>query len=256
MPFNVFITGASSGIGAALAREFHARGAFVGVVARRPEALAQWQSTLGERGVAYCVDVGQSDQIRQAASDFEQRCGGADIVIANAGISVGVATEFAEDLTVFEQVMRTNVLGVAYTFQPFIAPMKNRQRGILVGVSSVAGVRGLPGSEAYCASKAAVTTYCESLRTTLRGSGVKVVTLAPGFIKTPMTDRNPYRMPFLMPADLFAAQAAEAILRGDSYRVIPWQMAWVGRLLRILPNWLFDRLLANRARKPRQSSPA
>ena len=129
--------------------------------------------------------------------------------------------------------------------------MRARGRGTLVGIGSVAGVRGLPGAGAYSASKAAVRAYCESLRVELRGSGVRVVTLAPGFIATPMTARNPYRMPFLMPVDRFAEQAVRAIDAGVSYRVIPWPMAWVARLLRLVPDALYDRVAARRKRKPR-----
>jgi short-subunit dehydrogenase len=130
--------------------------------------------------------------------------------------------------------------------------MRARGRGTLVGIGSVAGVRGLPGSEAYCASKAAVASYCESLRVELRRSGVKVVTIAPGFVRTPLTAKNPYRMPFLMePAD-FARQAVDAMLAGVSYRVIPWQMGIVAGMLRLLPNALFDRAFGNRPYKPRR----
>ena len=130
--------------------------------------------------------------------------------------------------------------------------MKARGRGTLVGIASVAGIRGLPGSEAYCASKSAVITYCESLRGETRGSGVKVVMLLPGYIATPLTARNPYPMPFLMAAERFAELAFRAIQAGISYRVIPWQMAVVAKLLRLLPNALFDRLFAGRGRKPRR----
>jgi NAD(P)-dependent dehydrogenase (short-subunit alcohol dehydrogenase family) len=173
-------------------------------------------------------------------------------VIANAGISVGALTEHAEDLVVFERVHATNFLAAVDTFHPFVGPMRQRGRGTLAAIASVAGVRGLPGAGAYCASKAALISYCESLRVELRGSGIRVVTIAPGFIDTPMTARNPYPMPFLMPADTFARSAAGAILRGDSYRVIPWQMAWLARLLRALPNWAFDPIVQGRPRKPRR----
>ena len=173
--------------------------------------------------------------------------------MANAGISVGVITEYYEDLAAFRDVFDTNVLAMAATFHPFIAPMRDRGRGTLVGITSVAGIRGLPGSEAYCASKSAAITYCESLRVGLRKSGIKVVTIAPGFVRTPLTAKNPYRMPFLMePAD-FARRAVDAIEAQTSYRVIPWQMGVVAKLLRVLPNWAFDRLFGNRARKPRKA---
>ncbi len=253
---NVFLTGASSGIGAALARQFARPGACLGLVARRADVLAALAATLPATCHVYPLDVTDRAALLAAGRDFETRCGGTDIVIANAGISTGVLTEHAEDLAVFDQVLATNLNAVASTFHPFIAPMRQRGRGTLVAVASVAGVRGLPGSEAYCASKAALINYAESLRVGLRATGVRVVTIAPGFIRTPMTAGNPYPMPFLMDVDAFAAAARAAILRGARFRVIPWQMAWVARLLRVMPAALFDRLLAGRARKPRRTAAA
>jgi len=175
-----------------------------------------------------------------------------DVVIANAGISVGVDTAVREDLDVIARTFATNNVGLAATFHPFIAAMTARRSGALVGIASVAGIRGLPGHGAYCASKAAVISYCESLRGELRPAGVKVVTIGPGYIDTPLTQQNRYSMPFLMRADDFADRAYRAIDGGVSYRVIPWQMGVVAKLLRALPNALFDRLLAGRPRKHRQ----
>jgi short-subunit dehydrogenase len=174
-----------------------------------------------------------------------------DVVIANAGISIGVDTSLPEDLAVMARVLATNVMGMAATFGPFVAPMMARGSGTLVGIGSVAGIRGLPGHGAYCASKAAVISYCESLRGELRSSGVKVITLCPGYIATPLTKNNRYTMPFLMQPEVFAEKAAQTIAAGNSYRVIPWQMGVVAKLLRLLPNALFDRLFAGRPRKPR-----
>ncbi len=249
---NVFLTGASSGIGAALAAEFARRGATLGLVARQQAALYDIVARAPGRHHVYAVDVTDKDALIAAGRAFDDATGGADIVVANAGISVGVLTEYYEDLDAFGDVLKTNVLAMAYTFHPFIGRMRARGRGTLVGIGSVAGIRGLPGSEAYCASKAAVSSYCESLRVELKRSGVKVVTIAPGFVRTPLTAKNPYRMPFLMePAD-FARQAVEAMLAGVSYRVIPWQMGVVARLLRLLPNRLFDRAFGNRPHKPRR----
>lgn len=253
---NVFLTGASSGIGEALAREFAARGATLGLVARRQPLLDALRASLPGTHTTYACDVTDRDALIAAAHAFDQATGGADIVIANAGISEGVLTEYYEDLDAFRRVMDTNVLAMAHTFHPFIGPMRARGRGTLVGIASVAGIRGLPGSEAYCASKAATISYCESLRVELRKSGVKVVTIAPGFVRTPLTAKNPYAMPFLMDAPDFARAAADKMLAGASYAVIPWQMGVVAKLLRLLPNWAFDRAFGNRPYKPRKSAAA
>ena len=239
----VFITGASSGIGAALAREYAARGACLGLLARRREALAELAASLPhpERHRIYAADVTDRTALGAAAADFIAANGGADIVIASAGISHGTLTERPDDLPVFDAVFATNVGATVATFAPFIGAMKAQAGPCrLVGIGSVAGIRGMRGAGAYCASKAAVHSYCESLRLELRASNIKVVTIAPGYIDTPMTRNNRFPMPFLMPAKLFAAAAASVIARGHSYRVLPWQMGVAARLLRLLPNALFD----------------
>ncbi|WP_254050940.1 SDR family oxidoreductase [Zoogloea sp. LCSB751] len=251
MTLRVFITGASSGIGAALARHYAAAGASLGLVGRHREALAELAAGLPGVHAVYGVDVAQPGALADAATDFMARFGVPDVVIANAGVSVGTLTEEADDLAAFERVMRTNVLGMVATFQPFVAPLRQCGGGRLVGIASVAGIRGLPGAGAYSASKAAAIAYLESLRVELRGSGVKVVTIAPGYIDTPMTAINPYPMPFLLPADEAARRFARAIEAGVGYTVIPWQMGVVAKLLRLLPNPLFDRLFARAGRKPR-----
>ena len=250
---NVFVTGASSGIGAALAREYAARGAQLGLVARRQIKLDELARTLPGTHHCYAVDVTDRDALIATARQFEAATGGADIVIANAGISMGVLTEYYEDLETFGQVLQTNVVSIAYTFHPFIAPMRKRRAGKLVGIASIAGIRGLPGSEAYCASKAAAISYLESLRVELARDGIRVLTIAPGFVRTPLTARNPYSMPFLMDADKFARAAVDAITAGRSYTVIPWQMAVLAKVLRALPNWLYDRVMARRPYKPRKA---
>lgn len=248
---NVFITGASSGIGAALANEFAKRGACLGLVARRREALDGIAAALPGKHHTYVANITDKDALIAVARAFDAAVGGTDIVIANAGISVGVKTEFYEDLEQFAQVLDTNVLGMAITFHPFIAGMKARRRGTLVGIASVAGIRGLPGSDAYCASKAAAIVYCESLRVEMVKHGIKVVTISPGFIRTSMTKSNPYQMPFLMDVDAFAQRAADAIVAGVRYRTIPWQMGWITALLKFMPRGLFDRIMASRKQKPR-----
>jgi short-subunit dehydrogenase len=181
-----------------------------------------------------------------------ERMGLPDVVIANAGISVGMDTAERADLDVLRDTLAVNNIGMAATFHPFLAAMRQRRRGTLVGISSVAAVRGMPGHGAYCASKAAAVAYCESLRGECRPHGVRVVTLLPGYVATPLTARNRYPMPFLLDADTFADRAWRAIQAGVSRRVIPWQMAIVAHLLHALPDALFDRLFAGRGRKHRR----
>lgn len=251
----VFITGASSGIGRALALRYWREGWRLALVARREDAIRSWADTHGigaDRCLIRGADVTDPESIGAAARTCLAEQGVPDVVVANAGISVGVDASRREDMDVLARTLATNVTGLAATLQPFIAPMVARGSGRLVGVASVAGVRGLRGHGAYCASKAAVIAYCESLRGELCSSGVSVLTLCPGFVATPLTQRNRYPMPFLLQADDFAERAYRAIASRATLRVIPWQMAVVARVLPWLPNALFDRLLAGRARKHRE----
>ena len=252
----VFITGASSGIGQALAHRYHQAGFRLALVARRTSEVKTWasaQKISPDSYEIYSADVSVTDSIVAAGRDCIAHQGVPDVVIANAGISVGMDTAVRSDIDVMARTFATNNIGMAATFQPFVDAMVQRGSGTLVGIGSVAGIRGLPGHGAYCASKAAVISYCESLRGELRPHGVRVVTVSPGYIDTPLTQQNRYSMPFLMqPAD-FADRAFRTIQAGVSYRVIPWQMGVVAKLLRMLPNPLFDKVLAGRPRKRRQS---
>lgn len=250
-----YITGASSGIGEALAARYAALGWRLALVARREGVLQEWARAAGlgpDRCVAYGADVAEVPGIVAAGEACIARQGLPDVVIANAGVSVGMDTAEREDLDVMRDTLALNVLGVAATFHPFLAAMRTRGSGRLVGVASMAALRGLPGHGAYCASKAGVVAYCESLRVECRPSGVRVVTLLPGYVATPLTARNPYSMPFLIDAATFAARAVRAIDAGASRRIIPWQMALVAPLMRNLPNALYDRLFKGRKRKPRR----
>ncbi len=294
---SLVITGASSGIGLALARHYLERGVFVAAIARRSDLLQSLSNEFPNQVIGYALDVRDAAALQLAARDFISRVGIPDIVIANAGVSVGTLTEYPEDESVFRQVMDINVLGMVQTFQPFLAAMreaacsqpspqssdettshstkhakavqvagypasgesaargakpgKREKQFTLVGIASVAGFRGLPGASAYSASKAAAISYLESLRVELRSTGIKVVTLCPGYIKTPMTDINPYAMPFILDAQVAAARMARVIDAGCSFSVVPWQMGIVGWVLKRLPNWLYDRLFVNAPRKPR-----
>ncbi|MBK5913082.1 SDR family oxidoreductase [Rhodocyclus purpureus] len=247
----IFITGASSGIGEALALHYASPDTVLGLVARREHVLHGLADRLPGTTACYPLDVADADALSRAAADFIARHGAPDVVVASAGVSVGTLSEHAEDVAALRRVMDINVHGMAATFSPFIPAMRAARRGRLVGIASVAGIRGLPGAEAYSASKAAAIAYLESLRLEMRGSGVRVVTICPGYIATPMTAINPYRMPFLMPADEAARRFARIIARGDSYAVVPWQMGVVAKFLRLLPNPLYDRLFAKAPRKPR-----
>lgn len=252
----IFITGASSGIGQALAWRFYQAGYSLALVARRTEETAAWaqrQGLAAGRYRVYGADVSVMDSIIAAGQQCIAAQGLPDVVIANAGISVGVDSSCRADLEDMARTFATNNLGLAATFHPFIEAMAKRRFGTLVGIGSVAGIRGLPGHGAYCASKAAVIAYCESLRGELKNDGVKVVTICPGYIDTPLTRQNRYSMPFLMQVEDFADRAFRSIAAGESYRVIPWQMGLVAKLLRLLPNWLYDKVLAGRPRKKRSA---
>ena len=250
-PLKVFITGASSGIGEALAARYARAGATLGLCARRLEPMQALATKLGGQSACYRADVTDPACVQTAARDFIGRFGVPDIVIANAGISIGTLTEDPGDIAAFRKVMDTNVLGMVATFQPFVAPMRERRSGTLAGIASVAGIRGLPGAGAYSASKAAAISYLESLRAELHGSGVAVVTVCPGYIRTPMTAVNRYPMPFILEADDAAQRIARLIAKKRRFAVVPWQMAIVAFLLRRLPGWLYDRLFARAPRKSR-----
>jgi short-subunit dehydrogenase len=250
----VFITGASSGIGQALAASFYDAGYRLALVARRTGEIEAWASARqlsADRFRVYGADVAQTDSIIAAGNACIEQQGLPDVVIANAGISVGIDTAEREDIDVMARTFATNNVGLMATFHPFVQAMVERGSGRLVGIGSVASIRGLPGHGAYCASKAGVVAYCESLRGELHKSGVKVVTLCPGYIDTPLTQGNRYGMPFLMKAEDFAAQALRAIEAGTSYRVIPWQMGVVAKIMRMLPNAMLDRAVQGRERKKR-----
>ena len=245
----VVITGASSGIGEALARYYASPASTLGLISRRnfPYAL---EGTV----VPYAVDVTDVPALERAAADFVARFGPPDLVIANAGVGVGTHSDELADVGKLRRVLEVNLIGLAATLAAFAPAMRSAGRGTLAGIASVAGFRGLAGNGAYCASKAAAITWLESLRTELRGSGVSVVCICPGYIDTPMTRVNRYRMPFLLPPEEAARRIARAIAARRRLAVIPWQMAAVSVLLRLMPGWLYDRLAARAPRKPRDVS--
>jgi short-subunit dehydrogenase len=243
----IVITGASSGIGEALARHYAVAGNVLGVISRRPANVQGMAATL----VPYSVDVTDTRALEQAASDFVARFGAPDLVIANAGIGVGTSGEDLRDMEILRRTLEVNVVGLAATLAAFAPSMRKAGRGTLAGICSVAGFRGLAGNGAYSGSKSAAITWLESLRTEMHGSGVAVVCICPGYIDTPLTRVNRFRMPFLLTVDEGARRIARAIARRPRLAVVPWQMALVSIVLRLLPGWLYDRLAAKAPRKPR-----
>jgi short-subunit dehydrogenase len=282
---NIFITGASSGIGQALAHEYAKRFSLntsengtpasrmdiasqsialnaklnIGLVARRSEHLQQLAETLqnqyGVTCATYALDVRDASALQNAAQDFIKKFGTPDIVIANAGVSRGTLTEEKDDSKAIQAIFDINVMGMVHTFQPFIAAMKlaaiQGKAGQLVGVASVAGIRGIPGSGAYSASKSAVITYLESLRTEMQHYDIAVSTIAPGYIRTPMTEINQYKMPFLLDADVFSERFVNAIESKVRFKIIPWQMGVVARIMRLIPPRLWDYLMKKAPHKKR-----
>jgi short-subunit dehydrogenase len=247
----VFITGASTGIGAALARHYAGADNAIGLFARRRDLLVRLAADLPGQCAIYPADITDTPALEAAAGDFLARYGTPDLVIANAGISVGTHGDEMRDVDKLRRVLDVNVAGLAATLAAFAPAMRAAHRGTLCGIASVAGFRGLPGAGAYSSSKAAAITWLEALRAELAGSGVSVVTICPGYIDTPMTQVNKYRMPFLMSADDAARRIARAIEARRRLAVIPWQMAIVSSLMRAMPGWLYDRLAARAPRKPR-----
>lgn len=250
----VFITGASTGIGAALARHYAGaagKEGALGLFARRRDLLEKLAASLPARSTIYPADIADTAALDAAARDFLARHGVPDLVIANAGISVGTRGDDSQDVEKLRRVLDVNVSALAATLAAFAPAMRAAGRGTLCGIASVAGFRGIPGAGAYSASKAAAIAWLEALRNELSGSGVSVVTICPGYIDTQMTQVNKYRMPFLISADEAAVRFARAIESKRRLAVIPWQMAIVSSLMRAMPGWLYDRLAAHAPRKPR-----
>ena len=242
------ITGASSGIGRALAVALAARGARVGVTARRAERLAalagQVRASGGVIETATC-DAGDRAGTLSAIRGLAETLGPVDLLVANAGLGQSAGAD-PMNVPGLEEMVRVNLLGVAYAFEAVMEPMLARRGGHLVAISSMAAYKGLPGSAGYCATKAAVNTYCEGLRIELRGRGVAVTCVCPGFVTTEMTAGKTHPMPFLMDADAAARRILGVLPRRPKVFNFPRRMAWVMALLRRMPDWF----IARQARKP------
>jgi short-subunit dehydrogenase len=243
----IVITGASSGIGDALARHYAAEGVVLGLISRRKVGMHR----LPGQTVSYSLDITNEPALAAAAQDFIRRFGAPDLVIASAGIASGTDGADLRDVAKLKRILDVNVAGLAATLAAFAPAMRAARRGTLAGIASVAGFRGLAGNGAYSASKSAAITWMESLRAELHGSGVSVVCICPGYIDTPMTRVNRFRMPFLLSADDAARRIARAIAGKRRLAVIPWQMALASLALRAMPGWLYDRIASRAPRKPR-----
>lgn len=251
-PFqNVVLTGACGGLGQALAHQLIDAGAHVALVGLQRPALAKLAARAPERCSIYTPDVSDRAAMQAMAAGWLARHGTPDCVIANAGVAGGFDAACADDLAVLRRMLEINLLGVATTFQPFIAPMRQRRHGTLVGVASIAGWRGIPGNAAYCASKGGLMRYLESLRADLRGSGLTVCTVSPGYLRTPLTAGNRFAMPGLLEPGDAARQLLAQAARGREHIVLPARMGWLARALGTLPARWHDHILRGQPRKPR-----
>ena len=238
------ITGASSGIGRGLAKELAGRGALVGLVARRADALRELQTeieTAGGRATAVAGDVRDASSIKSATDTIASELGPIDVLIANAGIGTSTDGSLVSGEEV-AKVISVNVIGAANSVSAVLPQMVERGKGQLVVISSLAAYRGLPKSAAYCASKAAVSALFESLRLDLAPKGIDVTIIHPGFIKTPLTAGRDAQMPFLMELDDAVKKIAHAIERRKKSYAFPWQLATIVRAGMIMPIWMYDRI--------------
>lgn len=229
-----------------MAREYARRGWAVGLVARRAElldALATDLRAAGAQAHWHAADVTDPDAIREAAARIADALGPIDLLVANAGAGHPTRAHLVP-VDTWMQVLRLNVDGAIYSAGAVLPDMVARGQGHVAVVSSVAGFRGLPGSAAYSASKAAVTMFFESLRVDLRRNGIAVTTIHPGFVATPLTAKNRFSMPFLMPAERAARIIADGLDRKRADITFPWQMRLLMAWVRVLPNWLYDAVLS------------
>jgi hypothetical protein len=242
----IFITGASSGIGAALARHYAALGSALGLVARRAnllEALAVELGDGGARVTLYPGDVSDTAFMQEASNRFLEAEGGADVVIANAGIGLSkpLAAAGAERVA---RLWAVNTTGVSNTLVPFIPALISQRSGVLVAMSSVAGFRALPGNTVYSASKAAIIAFMDGLRMELSGTGVHAMTICPGFVRTPLTEKNQFPQPFMLEAERAAELMSRAIEARKNTYTLPWQMRFVKGGLRLAPEALLRRVIS------------
>lgn len=256
---NAVLTGACGGFGQALARELIAGGARVALVGLNRAVLDELAALAPGRTAVYTPDVSDGAAMAAMSADWMGRHGAPDLVIANAGVAGGFDTARPEDLAVLRRMLEINLIGVAATFSPFLPAMTamatTGRPGALVGVASIAGWRGLPGNGAYCASKAGLITYLQSLRAELRRANVTVHTVSPGYLRTALTAGNRFAMPGLLEPDDAAHRLLAGVANGREHIVLPRRTGWLSRALALLPARVHDRILLSQPRKPRPGEP-
>jgi len=246
----VFLTGASSGIGEALAVALAKRGATLGLVARRRELLEKLRKECEKAGGTarvFACDVTDEDAVLAAAEDFVHEFEHIDLLIANAGIGGNNAETRALQPLAVKKVIDINLMGAVNSVHAVLPRMLKRGSGHIVAISSLAGFRGLPRSAAYSASKAGMTAFFESVRLDVKHQGVDVTIIQPGFIKTPLTSGREAKMPFLMELEDAVPMFIKAIKKKKRFAAFPWQLATVVRAGKFMPAWLYDRI-AGKAR--------
>ena len=249
---NAVITGACGGLGQALARALIGQGACVALVGLNRPALEALAALAPQRCTVYLPDVADAAAMQAMATDWLDRQGVPDLVIANAGVAGGFDTAQAQDLAVMRRMLEINLLGVATTFQPFLSAMQDSgKRGALVGVASVAGWRGMPGNGAYCASKSGLIAYLQSLRAELRPTLLTVHTISPGYLRSALTAGNTFAMPGLLGPEEAARDLLRGVSQGREHIVLPRRIGWLSRALSLLPARWHDRILLSQPRKPR-----
>lgn len=253
---NAVLTGACGGLGQALARELIAGGTRVALVGLNRAVLDELAALVPERTAVYTPDVSDGAAMAAVGADWMSRYGVPDLVIANAGVAGGFDTTRTEDLAVLRRMLEINLIGAAATFSPFVsAMMKAGRPGALVGVASIAGWRGMPGNGAYCASKAGLITYLQSLRAELRPTSLTVHTVSPGYLRTALTAGNRFAMPGLLEPDDAARRLLAGVAAGREHIVLPRRTGWLSRALALLPARVHDRILLSQPRKPRPGEP-
>lgn len=249
---NAVITGACGGLGQSLACQLIDQGAHVALVGMNTSALNDLAALAPDRCRIYTPDVSDALAMQAMAANWLQHHGVPDLIIANAGVAGGFDTAEASDLAVMRRMLEINLLGVATTFQPFLHAMQTSgQRAALVGVASVAGWRGMPGNGAYCASKAGLIAYLQSLRAELRPTQLTVHTISPGYLRTALTAGNTFAMPGLLGPEEAAQALLQGVAQGHEHIVLPKRIGWLSKALSLLPARLHDRILLGQPRKPR-----